>query len=249
MKTNFLRLLFLSFICLSAVGCQDDAPLPPQTFYGPVTQLGNKNVKSFVRIDDAGAPEEIGIIIPESALINLPHTMAHIELQLPQQAYKTAFDHIGLDWMPHGHEPEGVYTVPHFDMHFYMITSSERMQIGMNDPLSEELPLPGYMPASYIPLPGSVPQMGKHWIDPSTPELNGEEFTSVMMMGSYNKEVIFYEPMMTLEYLQEKENEEFVLELPEKYEQEGKYYPTSYSVAFDQRKKEHIISLTGFTLR
>ena len=26
-----------------------------------------------------------------------------------------------LDWNPQGHQPPGVYTVPHFDFHFYMV--------------------------------------------------------------------------------------------------------------------------------
>lgn len=249
LNSTFLKLYFLSFICLTAVSCQDDTPLPPMTFHGPVTQLGDGNIRSFVKIDEDGAPEEIGLTFPESALNNLPHTMTFFEIQLPQQAYKTPFDHIGFDWNPHGHEPEGVYNVPHFDMHFYMIPSAERIQIGVEDPLSEKLPPTGFMPASYIPLPGSVPQMGKHWLDPSTPELNGGEFTQVMMMGSYNEEVIFYEPMITLDYLKEKKSENIPLELPQQYHQEGKYYPTAYRISFDQKKKEYTVSLTGLTLR
>jgi hypothetical protein len=34
-----------------------------------------------------------------------------------------------LDWNPRGHIPDGVYTVPHFDVHFYLITREQREEI------------------------------------------------------------------------------------------------------------------------
>lgn len=36
---------------------------------------------------------------------------------------------MGLNWEPSGHPTEGVYTIPHFDFHFYMISEEEVMNI------------------------------------------------------------------------------------------------------------------------
>jgi hypothetical protein len=41
---------------------------------------------------------------------------------LPKEAYNTAFNHIVMSWNPIGHQPEGVYDVPHFDVAFSTIT-------------------------------------------------------------------------------------------------------------------------------
>lgn len=247
-KQTFLsKALFLSFISLATLSCEDDVPLPETTFYGPAVQLGNGNLRSFVQNDASGRSKTLGVVFPESALSGLSDEMQHLQLQLPRQLSDTPFDHIGFDWNPEGHEPPGVYDLPHFDIHFYMISSAERMQIGANDPLSEKLPEAKYMPASYIALPGSVPMMGKHWIDPASPELHGEVFTQTFLMGSYNEEVTFYEPMITVDYLEEKLTEEFDLPLPLDYQQKGKYHPTGYSISYNPVKKEYTVSLTGLT--
>jgi hypothetical protein len=46
-------------------------------------------------------------------------------LALPKEAAPTAYNHIGIDWNPQGHEPQGIYDKPHFDFHFYMITPED----------------------------------------------------------------------------------------------------------------------------
>jgi hypothetical protein len=62
-----------------------------------------------------------------------------------------------MDWEPHGHPPPGVYDVPHFDFHFYMITPEERAGIdgstGGQDPAAE------FVPAHYVSGVDVVPQM------------------------------------------------------------------------------------------
>jgi hypothetical protein len=67
-----------------------------------------------------------------------------------------------LDWNPLGHEPEGIFDVPHFDFHFYMISNQERLSITPLAPteMDPEIPLAKYMPAGYIQLPGRVSKYG-----------------------------------------------------------------------------------------
>lgn len=232
---------------------QEHAEYNPSTkttmHYGPAVPVGGGVARIRTEVSKSGEPLTIGIVLSEKAMTNLPHEMASVDLQLPNQAHHLPFDHVTLDWNPHGHEPEQVYTLPHFDMHFYTITKEEKAVIGFNDPLAELLPEPQFMPASYIALPGSIPMMGKHWVNPASPELNGERFTQTFLWGSYNHKVAFLEPMITLEYLLSKPNTSFELQQPLAYQQAEKYYPTSYSIRFDEQRKEHIIDLIGLTKR
>lgn len=44
--------------------------------------------------------------------------------------------------------------------------------------------------------------MGKSRADPTSEEYHGQEFTKTSIYGSYNGEITYYEPMITLVYLQ-----------------------------------------------
>lgn len=242
-------LLFLALTGFFSSCKEDEAPEIQDTFYGTAVQVGNGKVQAVVKLNSLGAPETVGIVFSEEVLINLPGEMKTYELELPEQAGQTPFKHLTFDWNPHGHDPNGIYNLPHFDMHFYMISKENRMDIGQEDPKGEKLPPAGYMPDNYVPFPGVVPQMGKHWGDPLSPELNGETFTKTFLMGSYNEMTIFYEPMMTTAYLQGKSNETINLAVPRHYHETGRYYPTQYSISYHADKKEYAIRLQGFVKR
>ncbi|WP_224995801.1 DUF5602 domain-containing protein [Cesiribacter sp. SM1] len=260
----FTTCLLASLFLLLASSCEQNEPVDPSmphehsvydphtkstTYYGPAVPVGGGVARVRAEISKNGEPLSIGVVLSDKAVTNLPHEMTEYVLQLPKKARLTPFDHFTLDWNPHGHEPDHIYTHPHFDMHFYTISQDERASIGFNDPLAENLPDPQYMPASYIALPGSIPMMGKHWVDPASPELNGADFTQTFLWGSYNKKVIFLEPMITLDYLLSKPNKNFELQQPAAYQQSGKYYPTSYSIRYDEKRKEHAIDLLGLIKR
>jgi hypothetical protein len=65
----------------------------------------------------------------------------------------------------------------------------------------EKLPPAGYLPANYFPTPGGIPRIGKYWLVENAPELRGIPFTKTSLYGSYNGKVMFYEPMITCEFL------------------------------------------------
>ena len=94
----------------------------------------------------------------ESALEGLPEGMVvEYTLALPEEAASTAYNHIGIDWNPRGHEPKGIYDKPHFDFHFYMISSEERDKITASGEDCKNLskkPASGYIPEGYVPTPG-----------------------------------------------------------------------------------------------
>ena len=47
----------------------------------------------------------------------------------PSVRNKIPFLHFVANWNPEGHPPQEVYTVPHFDLHFYTISNEERLSI------------------------------------------------------------------------------------------------------------------------
>jgi hypothetical protein len=82
---------------------------------------------------------------------------------------------------------------------------------------------------TYVPVPGGVPQMGTHWVDVTTPELNGGTFTQTFLYGTYNGNVTFYEPMITKTFLDNNSSYQRSFPVPAKFKKDG-YYPTKMRV-------------------
>lgn len=199
MNFQLFRLLVLVTACFALFSCQKDVANKSNTFYGPQVYMGNGKARSFVILSHANVPSEIGIEMTNEAFVSLPKGDGEFSFKLPlhQKAQAvTPFDHLEIDWNPAGHPP-APYMVPHFDFHFYKITMAAQEAI-VPGPLMEILPPTGAMPPTYIATPGGVPEMGKHWIDVTSPELNGQPFTKTFIYGSYNGQVNFDEPMVTL---------------------------------------------------
>lgn len=224
---------------------------------GDTMDMGNGTVRSWVHTDKDGKPDQIGITFTESALENLPKTKPdngmdgyEFTLKLPKEASVLPFNHIGIDWNPFGHVPAPIYTVPHFDFHFYMMTPEERMEIdpaGEGLKLCQKKPEPSALPKDFIYAPDSeIKYMGSHWVDVNTPELHGKPFTQTFIYGSYNGKVAFIEPMVTLAYLQSKPSASFPLPQPQKQTTKGKYYPTKYHIKYLADRHEYQIVLDGF---
>lgn len=223
-----------------------------ETFTGESKEVGNGIAYSWVTLDAEGNPSAIGVNLTESALSCLPEgEVAEYILPLPEEASATPYNHIGLDWNPKGHEPQGIYDKPHFDVHFYMIGQEERNKItATKEDMAkiEKKPSPEYIPEGYVPTPGGVPRMGAHWIDPSSPEFNGQPFEESLIYGFYNGEMVFVEPMVTVDYLKTKPELTKQLKLPECYPTSA-YYPTGYSIRYNETSKEYTVTLEGMTLR
>jgi hypothetical protein len=107
-------------------------------------------------------------------------------------------------------------------------------------------PAPAYLPATYINPGGGVPQMGVHWIDVTSPELNGAPFTQTFIYGSYNNKVTFYEPMITEEFIKANSSFERSIPMPIKFQKTG-YYPTKMKITKTGTVTN--VSLEGFVLR
>jgi hypothetical protein len=201
----------------------------------PSVVMGNGKANAWLDRDAQGNPTALGFTLTKGALDQLPPTVPATEFMLavPDEAVaSTPFQHIMLDWNPQGHEPPGVYDVPHFDFHFYMMPMAEVMQIPpypVNPAGFDKSPAPAYLPAGYVKNPGGVPAMGAHWSDPTSPEFRGQPFTETFVYGSYNGHVTFIEPMVALSYLKTSPNIDKEMKQPAQYEKPG-YFPTRYSI-------------------
>lgn len=220
----------------------------PVAYYGPSQEFGGGTAWSMVQFDSDGDLHAIALKFTESALSGLPNMMYEITLPLPAEAEGIVFDHIDIGYMPMGHEPPGIYDIPHLDLHFYMISEAEKALI-TDGVLADILPAAEFIPATYVPGPGFVPMMGKHWSSVEAGELNGETFDQTFIMGSYNGSFIFYEPMVTLDYLNEKTSMEYELHQPQSFERTGYYYPTRYSINYDAEAMEYTVILSGMVWR
>jgi hypothetical protein len=266
----------LMFAAMATTACSDNSTSPKARIeYGASQALGNGSARTFVAVDASGKPTSVGVALSEAALTNLPMTpnapspsAAMLTLALPTTAPATGFDHVMLDWNPQGHEPDNVYTHPHFDFHFYKVSAAEVMAIMPTDPQfatkAAALPAAQYVPSRYqaahilgnVPAAAAVvPMMGLHWLDTASPELQpppaGRTFTETFIYGSYNGKFIFLEPMITKAYLESLKNNTAMtraIPTPAKVQDAG-YYPSAYSIGYDAAAKEYRITLQELTYR
>lgn len=256
-----ISVLFNALIVAAAlvfVGCDSNDSTPKSgTFAGPAQTLGNGSVHASVTLDN-GVPTAIGVVFTETVLENLPTQVQHgaheTVLSLPAEAAVVPFDHISFDWNPQGHEPPGVYDRPHFDVHFYTMTSAERDAIDPADtPKVDRAPRAEHIPAGYVRTPGAVPRMGVHWVDPSSPEFTPAGFSRTFIYGFWDGRMNFLEPMITTAFIESvkasaSQPARFAIPQPQAFDVEG-YYPSHYSVRYDAAAQTYTIALEGLTLR
>lgn len=247
--------IIASSALIVGLACSDTtSPAHASTYIGALAAMETGSGHAYVTVGANGVPTEIGIRITETALNALPAGMSMYTFALPTEAAAdvTPYDHVVINWNPTGHPPTP-YQVPHFDFHFYQITTAEQAAISPADPqFSAKLALDP--PAQFVPLnyqhapPGGIPNMGAHWVDVTAPELNGQPFTGTFIYGSYNGVFTFAEPMVAKSYLESHASLSAPIKVPAQYAAPG-YYPTTYTVSYDAATKEHRIALGGFIHR
>ncbi len=273
-------------------GPTDVITLPDGTSrqYGASVPLGNGVARTYILFDakQQGRATELGVALSPAALEGLPAPMnmpagngdghAHVDsheylLPMPTQN-STPFKLMELDWNPQGHEIPGIYTVPHFDFHFYTTTQAERDQILPTDPQfqqkADKLPPSSQVPQFYstltppdAPTP-AVPKMGVHWIDVRSPEIQAlmghpelaKPFTTTFIYGSWNGQFTFAEPMVTRAFIIGRRNaataaqRDSVISLPMGAQASpAGLYPAAYRISWDAASNEYRIALTQLTQR
>jgi hypothetical protein len=246
----FLLKGVLSIFFITALyGCSKDENTSDQTgmLLGEEITVGEGTARSFIAVDSKGDPQKIGFTFSASTLENLPMHSAMFEIAVPK-GNNTMVDHISFDFNAHGHEPPGVYDVPHFDIHFYNISKAERAVIQPNTAAMDLLPSAEYIPRDYAPIPGGDINMGKHWTDTTGTEFHGKPFDKTFIYGSYNGMFIFHEAMVALSYLQTKPNVTMEVKQQSKV-QVGGYYPSAFSITYDEAKQLYTVSMDNLQRR
>ena len=235
--------------------------------YGTPMKVGNGRARAYVTLDARGeAPIEFGVALDSLAMHGLPAPiggghdghgdMHETLLPLPPQA-PAPYKFVELDWNPAGHGDP--YAAPHFDFHFYTIDVAERNAIDPNDPQyaakAANFPAPDYLRPNYVcpcdllglpPVAIAVPRMGMHWLDVTSPELGGAPFTTTMITGSWDGNVIFQEPMITRDFIMATTDTTISFPLAKRASPTG-WYPAAYRISYDAKAREYRIALSNFT--
>ena len=226
-----------------------------EVYRGQAISIGKGIAQVVVRTDASGKPRTVAIMLTQGVLRGLPAKLNpktpegewDYTLPMPTGGPKTGYTHVVIDWNPHGHPPPHVYTVPHFDFHFYSMTPDAVAKIAFTGPKD---PAAGVSDAAIIP-PGykvipetAVNQMGVHAVELGASEFHGKPFTATFIYGYYRNRLTFVEPMITHAFLQGKLHFAKAVAVPARYSAAG-YYPTQYSVRYLPRWKAYLVSLNG----
>ena len=231
-------------------------------FKGEEVSVHGGRAWTWTKIGKKGAPEKIGVTLTDAALNSVPignGTTGHGHGHSAENNWVIKFNKVAgtvlpfnfvlMNWNPNGHDPVTIYDKPHFDVHFYTSTPEEVLAIPPYDADSlkfKNVPRPEYLPAAYVNTGHNLQQMGAHWVDVTSPELHGKPFTETFIFGTFDGEITFYEPMITLDFLKNQKNYERKIPVPTKFQETG-WYPTIMRVVKHDGETE--IVLDGFVYR
>lgn len=200
---------------------------------------------------------EFGVTVPiraiESAPLDLemvfPPSPAAI-IPLPDEVSRaTGFNHLMVNWEPHGHPP-ALFAVPHFDFHFYTVDPAVVTAIDCSD-ASKPATLPEGYTLPDIAIPGlgelvglCVPGMGMHAM-PADEIDQTEPFGASMLVGYYSGDMIYLEPMIARAKLLAAEG--FTMDVPILTTAEANVrWPSRFEAVYDEAKQVYRFTYSGF---
>lgn len=231
----------LAFLVLAGCGA---ATSQTRTVQGECAAAYGADVCTWATLDGEDTVIEYGATVPLAGIEGAPSDMemawppvATAIVGMPAEVVAaTGIDHLTVYWEPHGHPP-GAYLTPHFDFHFYNVSTGTRQAIDCADPTK-----PTAIPAGYamvdmeIPDLGTlvglcVPEMGMHALLES--ELESDEvFGGTMVIGYYHGAPLFFEPMISSDLLTRRQS--FDLPMPAMTGlPEGVRYPQRFRAEYD----------------
>lgn len=197
---------------------------------GDVTQFGA--TVSMASVENAPAHGEMVFPPPFVGVVPLPQEVASA----------TGFNHLAVNWEPHGHPP-ALFLTPHFDFHFYTLDPARVQAIDCAD-----LSKPSVVPAAYtlpdLDIPGlgqlvglCVPTMGMHAM-PAAELEETKPFGATMIVGYYGRNLIFLEPMIARAKLME--GKSFTMNIPAVQRPGANVtWPRGFEAKYDQASRTY----------
>lgn len=192
-------------------GAQETGQGTRKVHEGESVDVGNGTVMAYATTNDAGNLTSLGAHLDGNAVTSFAQGGSHREKEVAAHSHfptettgGDALDHpftfLGFHYNPQGHAPPGVYDVPHFDFHFYML-EDQKVEAISGGPLGDK-PMPFIGMADYeIPdaqrPPGYefekhrflIKEMGEHLLDATAPEFNGTSFTHTYVYGIHDPSI------------------------------------------------------------
>jgi hypothetical protein len=233
----------------------------PGLIMGEIKRIGDGVAQSWLKLDDAGKPTALGVIITGSSLQNLSSIpLQPYSLTLPSQAELSAIKSLSFDWYGTGLPGAAavlkvpVAAVPLFLLHAYLMTPEEAKAISPADPQfmvkgMKSIPPENIHPDYNIMAGGPVPGNGTHILDAKGPLYKTEPLRTAVDYGYFDGRWTTIEPIFTRSLMESKTDLSEKLKLPAVYPKSGLYYPTTYSLKYDATNKEYIIAFEGLILR
>lgn len=251
--TRSTALFIVAFIVQAGVASSQPAP---RLEFGDPVAFGRGTIRTFVALNADRTPASLGVSFSATALDGLSAAMPSddigwlFRLPLPSGIAVPPYDHVAVYWNPHGHEPHGIYDRAHIDVHFFLTSPEDADRITAIDrdlEVAYRLPPASAIPAGYILPPNTQHRrMGVHWIDPEGSEFKGQPFTATYIVGSYDRQVNFLEPMIAYEFLKSRPNLRKPVPQSAAFARAG-WYPSEWAVRWDDQRGEYLVVLDGLT--
>jgi len=198
------RVVLIAGVALTALaGCAG-----PRTVAGGCQKVFDGDVCTWATMD-GDRVTEFGATVPMTTVTNAPMggemvfpPVPNAIIPLPAEVARViGFDHLSVNWEAHGHPP-ALFLTPHFDFHFNTVAPARIAAIDCADSRKPtQLPAEYSLPDIQIPGMGTlvglcVPGMGMHGVP--TAELDDTApFGASMLVGYYQQDLVFLEPMIS----------------------------------------------------
>jgi hypothetical protein len=166
-------------------------------------------------------------------------------IALPDEvATATGFDHLGMNWEPHGHPPS-LFLTP-----FYTVDPDRVQAIDCSD-VSKPTDIPAAYTLPDLEIPGlgelvglCVPTMGMHAMLEAEVDAT-EPFGASMILGYYKRNLIFLEPMISQSKLLGAQS--FTMDIPAVQDPGANVqWPTSFEAVYDEASRTYRFVFSGF---
>ena len=211
---------------------------------------------------------------PALAPDGIPYLVAreHYKLMDEDIRKNTPFNHYGIDFQPCGHPAIGVFTVPHYDVHIYLMDVAMRELMTCElvpgapvcNPAAQSTPqgqaffefdngaIPADVVGHAVDMSTALPHMGIHsyrkeWYSVEAAmaaNLTIPFLRPVFVSGGYNNTFIFWEPMIPLAFMSGDEDQFFEEDISYVGD-ESPYLPSYLSVAYTASTGEVTIFMKG----